>query len=169
MITKAPPKHLYVMKYNFGKEKVTLQGQSFGSFQLNYFISLCIFGKSFCKLKNYELVYQSKNWTVIHISSISRAKELLTIDELSGVTFDEHNIKYSASAKVHVGLNGLKMVGYVLASTKEVLEVQLSDNRIVSCRTPKWNERNNSYDFNEAINCARVKKFVPICFAMNSS
>ena len=80
MITKRPQKRLHNMQYYFGKEKVTLQGQSFSSFQLNYFISLCIFGKDFCKLQDSEIVYQSKRVTIIHISSIDRAKELLTID-----------------------------------------------------------------------------------------
>ena len=169
MITRAPPKHLYDMKYNFGKEKVRLQGQSFGSFQLNYFISLCIFGKDFCKLKMDELVYQSKKWTIIHISSIARAKELLTIDGLSAVSFEEHNLKYSASAKVHVDFNRQEMAGYVLASSEEGLKVQLTDNRIVRLSNPQWNEVNVTYDFYEPVNCARVKQFVPICFAVNSS
>ena len=79
MITKVPPKHLYNLKYNFGKEKVNLQKQSFGSFQINYLISLCIFGKDFCKLKMDELVYQSKKWTIAHIFSITREKNCLQL------------------------------------------------------------------------------------------
>ena len=157
MITKVPPKHLYNLKYNFGKEKVHLQKQSFGSFQINYFISLCIFGKDFCKLKMDELVYQSKKWTIIHVSSIARAKELLTIDGLSAVSFEEHNLKYSASAKVHVDFKGQEMAGYVLASSEEGLKVQLTDNHIVRVSTPQWNRGNSTYDFDKAANGARVK------------
>ena len=89
-----------------------------------------------------ELFYQSKKWTIIHISSIARAKELLTINGLSAVSFEEHNLKYSASAKVHVDLNGQEMAGYVLASSEEGLKVQLTDNRIVTVSNLQWNEGN---------------------------
>ena len=116
-----------------------------------------------------ELVYQSKKWTIIHISSIARAKELLTIDGLSAVSFEEHNLKYSASAKVHVDFNGPEMAGYVLASSEEGLKVQLTDNRIFRVSNLQWNEVNFTYDFHKAVNCARMKQFVPIHFAVNSS
>ena len=116
-----------------------------------------------------ELVYQSKKWTIIHISSITRAKELLTINGLSAVSFEEHNLKYSASAKVHVDFKGQEMAGYVLASSEEGLKVQLIDNHIVAVSNPQWNEGNFTYDFHKAVNGACVKEFVPICFAVNSS
>ena len=116
-----------------------------------------------------ELVYQSKKWTIIHISSIARAKELLTINGSSAVSFEEHNLKYSASAKVHVDFNGQEMAGYVLASSEEGLKVQLTDNCIVTVSNLQWNEGNFTYDFQKAVNGARVKEFVPICFAVNSS
>ena len=57
-------------------------GQSFSLFQLNYLIQLCIFGKDFCKFRSAELVYQSKIVTIIHISIIDRAKELLIFSGL---------------------------------------------------------------------------------------
>ena len=77
-------------------------------------------------------------------------------------------MKYSASAKVHVDFNGQEMAGYVLASSEEGLKVQLTGNCIVTVSNPQWNEGNFAYDFHKAVNGARVKEFVPICFAVNS-
>ena len=45
----------------------------------------------------------------------------------------------------------------------------MTDNRIVTVSNPQWNEGNFTYDFHEAVNGARVKEFVPIRFAVNSS
>ena len=49
-----------------------------------------------------ELVYQSTRVTIIHISSIERVKKLLTIDGVSGATFEENNLSFSASPKAYV-------------------------------------------------------------------
>ena len=88
MIIKSPQRHIASLKYRFGRGKFSMIGQSFASFQLNYLIRLCIFGKDFCKLRSAELVYQSKRVTIIHISSIDRVKELLTVSGLCGLVFD---------------------------------------------------------------------------------
>ena len=106
MIVCPQQKHLTGMSITFGKERVPLHSQSFGSFQLNYLIGLCIFGKDFNKIKKSELVYQSKRVTIIHISSIDRVRELLTVSGLCGVSFDEQNHTFSACAKVTLQING---------------------------------------------------------------
>ena len=126
------------MQYYFGKEKVTLQGQSFCSFKLNYFISLCIFGKDFCKLQDLEIVYQSKRVTIIHICSIERAQELLTIDGLSAATFEEDNYLYHASARVSVVINAREQAGFVLSSNGNEIEIQLTDNSSTLCAPSQW-------------------------------
>ena len=64
-------------------------GQSFAWFQLNYLIRFFIFGNDFCKLRRAELVYQSKRVTIIHILSIDRVRELITVSGLCLVVFDE--------------------------------------------------------------------------------
>ena len=105
MIIKAPQRNIASLKYMFGREKVIIIGQTFAPFQLNHLIRVCIFGEYFCKVRSAELVYKSKRVTIIHISSIDRVKELFTISGLCGVVFDEHDYKFSASAKVAVQSN----------------------------------------------------------------
>ena len=145
-------------------------GQFFSSFQLNYLISLCIFGKEFCKLRIAELVYQSKRVTIIDISSIDRVRELLTVSGLCGVVFDEQNHKFSACAKVAVQSNGKEMVGYVLScSTKNKMKVHMVDNSIIECDCPKWNDADHNYDYVQSVDAHYINEFVPIRFAIMTS
>ena len=170
MITKAPQRHIASLTYRFGRERVCMIGQSFASFQLNYLIRFCIFGKDFCKLKSAELVYQSKRVTIIHISSIERVRELFTVSGLCGVVFDEQNHKFSACAKVAVQSNGKEMAGYVLScSTKNKMKVHMVDNSIIECDCPKWNDADHNYDYVQSVDAHYIKEFVPIRFAIMTS
>ena len=169
MITKKPQKHLASMHYNFGKERVELHSQSFASFQLNYLICLCMFGKDLSKVKKSELVYQSKRVTVIHLSSIDRAKSLLNIDGLSGATFEEDNYKFSASPKVSLLCHGRSISGYVLSRTNNELIIRTTNNDIIHCRAPKWIEGENKYQYYPQEVGTYVQEFWPICFAVSTS
>ena len=116
------------MIITFGKERVPLHSQSFGSFQLNYLIGLCIFGKDFSKIKKSELVYQSKRVTIIHISSIQRVMSLLTLDGLSGVCFEHLQMRPNASPKMFLEHNGLEFNGYVLSEGRNGLKIHTEHN-----------------------------------------
>ena len=75
--------------------------------------------------------------TLIQVLIIDRV-ELLTASRLCGVVFDDHNFKFSASAKVSVKSNGQEMLGYVLScSTNNKMKVYISDNIIIGCYCPK--------------------------------
>lgn len=127
-------KHLIPsLKYNFGKENGTMNCQSLALFQLNYFISLCISGKYFCKLRSSELVYQSNRETISHILSIDRIKKLITISGICGVSFKEHSFKFSASTKVHAQSIRQEMIGFVLGCNRNTIKVHITHNNIMLC------------------------------------
>ena len=50
VIIKVHQRHIASLNYKFRKEKFSMNSQSFASFQLNYLIRVCIFGKELCKL-----------------------------------------------------------------------------------------------------------------------
>ena len=100
-ITKPPQTVLSATNYNFGKERVSLNPQSYELFQMYYFIRFGIFGKDFSKIKKCEL-YQSKIVVISQILSINRVRKLFCIDVLSGVTFQDKSLKYSAYPKAFV-------------------------------------------------------------------
>ena len=168
MIVKKPQAHLASMTYKFGKERVQIKSQSFASFQLNYLINLCIFGKDYNLLSKSELVYQSTRVTIIHISSIERVKKLLTIDGVSGATFEENNLLFSASPKAYVLCDGQEIEGYVLRRRNSNLIIRTSNNDIVECRAPKWVENLQKYQYFIEEGCAYVKEFAPIRFLVSA-
>ena len=168
MIVKKPQAHLASMTYKFGKERVQIKSQSFASFQLNYLINLCIFGKDYNLLSKSELVYQSTRVTIIHISSIERVKKLLTIDGVSGATFEENNLLFSASPKAYVLCDGQEIEGYVLRRRNSNLIIRTSNNDIVECRAPKWVENLQKYQYFIQEGRAYVKEFAPIRFLVSA-
>ena len=169
MIVCPPQKHLTGMSITFGKERVPLHSQSFGSFQLNYLIGLCIFGKDFNKIKKSELVYQSKRVTIIHISSIERLMSLLTLDGLSGVCFEYLQIRRHASPKVFLEHNGLEISGYVLSEGSNGLKIHTNQNEVIQCLAPKWIEAEHKYEFQFNEGGMNLKEFVPVRISVASS
>lgn len=147
MITKPTQWVLYTMIYNFGKEIVALDSQSFWSFQMNYLIHECIFGKDFSKIKMSELVYQSKRATLIHTSSINRARQSFCIDGLSGVTFAENSLKFSASPKSIVESYGKEISLHFISHTANKLEIHTTNNDTIECCAPKWINKTNNYQY----------------------
>ena len=168
MIVKKPQAHLASMTYKFGKEQVRIKSQSFASFQLNYLINLCMFGKDYNLLSKSELVYQSTRVTIIHISSIERVKKLLTIDGLSGATFEENNLLFSASPKAYILCDGQEIEGYVLRRRNSNFIIRTSNNDIVECRAPKWVENLQKYQYFIQEGRAYVKEFAPIRFLVSA-
>lgn len=85
--------------------------------------------------------------TIIHISSIERVKKLLTIDGVSGATFEENNLSLSASPKAYIICDGQEIEGYVLRRRNSNLIIRTSNNDIVECRAPKWVENLQKYQY----------------------
>ena len=126
------------------------------------------FGKDYNLLSKSELVYQSTRVTIIHISSIERVKKLLTIDGVSGATFEENNLLFSASPKAYVICDGQEIEGYVLRRRNSNLIIRTSNNDIVECRAPKWVEKEQKYQYFVQEGCAYVKEFAPIRFLVSA-
>ena len=114
-------------------------------------------------------MYQSKRVTVIHLSSIDRAKSLLNIDGLSGATFEEDNYKFSASPKVYLLCHGRSISGYVLSHTNNKLIICTTNNDNIECRAPKWIEGENKYQYYPQEVGTYVQEFWPIRFAVSTS
>ena len=94
---------------------------------------------------------------------------LLTLDGLSRVSFEDHNIRCCASTKAFLEHNGREISGYVLSEGSNGLQIHTNQNKVIQCLAPKWIEAKHKYELKFHEGGMHLKEFVPVHFSVASS
>ena len=132
-------------------EKITVHSQTFRSFNITPLLIGIIFGTGFDHLFEREILYKSNKVVVMHISTMKRANELLTIEGVSAFRSDSlnSNCYFTAASKVSLKLeNEAPVVGYLLETVgegegDELAKVALENGRIVHMPMPRFNDQHH--------------------------
>ena len=131
--------------YMFMKDRVPIMKQVYQKLFLTHMMKLTLFGNDFQLLTNVEIINKTKNAVYFHIASKQQMEDLFTVAEKSAVI---HYIKnkgrtpsytcYSCCGKVSTIFKGKRMLGYILAETKDTFLVRLANNKFECIKRPEF-------------------------------
>lgn len=114
-ITRPPKRGLSKDTVMFGKERVVMWSQAYRSTFLSLLLKYTLFGVKERRITKKEVIYKSKNVTVIHLASLERIQEVFTVSGLCGVSFGKVNgSTMSSCGKINFMVRGRRnIVGYI--------------------------------------------------------
>ena len=159
-ILRPPKKGLSLKSYLFGKERVTLQSQVYRKMFVNRLLHMIVFGPKLSKMKAHEVVYKTKNTTVLHISSNSRMKKLFTYAGLSAVACKRGENTLSCCGKVNVLIKGHNHIGYIVDESSTRWIVHLGGHHVRYLKRGTYDTHKHRYNFDQKE--PRITEYWPV-------
>lgn len=180
-IMRKPKNGNSLMSYKFGKERTILYSQLYRKFHINYLLETTIFGSpSFSYLFPYEIVHRTVGECIIHIASLRRLNELLTLGGLSAcIHVKSPGMNYGCCGRVELmNRRQQKIVGYVLDETNTNLRVKVdgtNQHNYIEIARPVYDTMNGMYIVDQANfdddndNQLLLSQYWPCRFKINKS
>ena len=178
-VMRKPKNGNSLMSYKFGKERIVLYSQPYRKFHLNHLLETTLFGSpSFSSLFPYEIVHRTVGECIIHIASLRRLDQLLTLGGLSAcIHMKKPGLNYGCCGRVELmNRRKQKIVGYVLDETNATLRVKVdgtNQHNYIEIARPVYDTINGMYIVDEANfdddidNQLLLSKFWPCRFKIN--
>ena len=178
-IMRKPKNTHSLMSYKFGNERVVLYSQPYRKFHLNSLLLTTLFGSpSFSSLFPYEIAHRTAGVTIIHIASLRRASEVLTLGGLSGVIHVKTpGLNFGGCGKV-ILVNQMEqyVVGYIKDETQDKIHVKIdgSNENIIEINRPVYDSANGKYNilqpnFDNANIQFALSEYWPLRLKLNKS
>ena len=71
-----------VCQFTFGCETFKIANSVYCHSHLNHLLQICLFGHNFQILNDSDIIYRSKKYVVIHLHSLARIQQLLSLEGL---------------------------------------------------------------------------------------
>ena len=85
---------------------------------------------------------------VLHFTSLDRIRELFTIAGLCGITFFKVNGNFfGCCRKVNTFMNGMNMIGYVIAKKCDKWMVHLVSDEVIEVGNIHYNRSRHRYEY----------------------
>lgn len=142
--------------YKFGTETVRLGNMIYRSSYLNHLLQICLFGHSGSLLQSYELVDVSKKMKLIHLHSLSRLKEIFTLEGLCAIKKEVYSsndggvLTYACCGKVNLkDHRGNSVTGYVVMETASHWTIQIDLNTFLNVKRVFFDIEVGSYIYDK--------------------
>ena len=132
-IKRDPRRTVSAAEYRFCHEKVQMLSHAFRVVSMSFIMMNTLFGIEFSNLRREEIIRSTKHVVLLHISTQSRIKELLTVNTLCAVQGKNRvrdDILHSYCGKVSVTNNRtrISMIGYILDKENDKWKVRMTNN-----------------------------------------
>lgn len=122
----------------FGREKVLLGDLSLRMMTMSPLIRCALFGMGDENLLQREIVYKSKEVTVVHLASLARVNFFFTIAGASGMETPVGNGRSNvACGRVALVRCGRHLTGFVVGEARNQLQVRVELGEIIDIARPK--------------------------------
>ena len=116
----------------FGLQRILVETQSFRRLAVGELLLRAIFGEGFNKLHTNEIVHESKNSMVAHISSSKRMASIFRVKDVCCSTYTLHGVEhYCACGKVAVSYGGKEIIGYITDEDEHKWTIILQNNEVI--------------------------------------
>ena len=132
----------------FGHEHVLILSQTFRRLFINSLIVVIFLGDNYSKMEEGERVYKTKRVTILHLSCLTRMKEIFMVADLCAVSIlnISSNNTHTCCGKVNTIKDGKNLIGYILDEVDNKWCVMLANNKMVQ--------------LNKVVNCHDIKKYM---------
>lgn len=130
----------------FGRERVAIGDLSLRTMTMSPLIRCALFGMGEESLLRREVVYKSKQVTVVHLASLRRVKQIFTVAGVSGLeTLVGDGRRHVACGRVALVRRGRHLTGFVIGEAGNQLIVKLESGEEVKIPRPKYVEEKNFF------------------------
>ena len=131
-VTSVPTRLLSQKTKVFGLQRIIVETQSFRMLAVGELVLCAIFGKGWNKLHKNEIVHESTNSMVAHISSSKRMACIFRVKDVCFLKYTLHGAEYYyACGKVAVSYGGKEIIGYITDENEDQWTIILQNNNVI--------------------------------------
>jgi hypothetical protein len=157
-VISGPTRSLSKKTKVFGLQRILVETHSFRRLAVGELVLRAIFGEGWNKLHKNEIVHESTNSMVAHISSSKRMESIFRVKDVCCSTYTLHGVEhYCACGKVAVSYGGKEIIGYITDEDENKWTIILQNNnaieidRVRSFVINKIMEKSQNYEYKNFI------------------